>query len=310
LFHLRLNRDLKLNKTSFFSGNVSGRGLVWLGHRPSKYNLNIDWSKYKEYCYRKYASSWANPLFHYSRKYYHLLGDIKQIETFPPSTRTNILKSLVCLAKYLGIYLEFKNKLKEHGIKWKTNNNGLSVFLKLFNNNNSDVLEWYKSATSKLSDNEALYLKFVLLSGLRVREAQNSFNLIIKLANENRLKEYYNEKLTTLEHFRYKEFLRNTKNTYITIIPKELVLEIANSKPVYYSSINKHLRMNKLNLRIKELRSYYTSYMARHGLIQEEVDLLQGRVPKSIFVRHYLTIDFKQLAKRTLKALKQLEQAL
>ena len=33
---LTKNRDLKLNKTSFFSGNVSGRGLVWLGHRPSK----------------------------------------------------------------------------------------------------------------------------------------------------------------------------------------------------------------------------------------------------------------------------------
>jgi len=173
----------------------------------------------------------------------------------------------------------------------------------LFNNNNSDVLEWYKTTTSKLSDKEALYLRFVLLSGLRAREAQNSFNLIIKLANENRLKEYYNEKLTTLEHFRY-------KNTYITIIPKEFVLEIANSKPAYYSSINKHLRMNKLNLRIKELRSYYASYTARHGLIREEVDLLQGRVPKSIFVRHYLTIDFKQLAKRTLKALKQLEQTL
>jgi hypothetical protein len=48
--------------------------------------------------------------------------------------------------------------------------------------------------------------------------------------------------------------------------------------------------------------------MVRHNLISEEVDLLQGRVSKSVFVRHYLKENPKELRDRTLEALKQLEQ--
>jgi intergrase/recombinase len=32
----------------------------------------------------------------------------------------------------------------------------------------------------------------------------------------------------------------------------------------------------------------YSNFMARNGLISEEIDLLQGRVPKSVFARHHL----------------------
>ena len=114
-----------------------------------------------------------------------------------------------------------------------------------------------------------------------------------------------------LEHFKYaQDFLRNSKNVYISIIPTYLVLQIANSKSVSYSTIRKRLKRNVLKVRIKELRQYYGSFMVRHGLIREEVDLLQGRVPRSIFVRNYLTIAFKELRDRIFEALKQLEQTL
>ena len=50
--------------------------------------------------------------------------------------------------------------------------------------------------------------------------------------------------------------------------------------------------------------------MVKHGLIREEVDLLQGRIPKNIFVRHYWSPDFKDLRNRVMTALTELEQAL
>ena len=50
--------------------------------------------------------------------------------------------------------------------------------------------------------------------------------------------------------------------------------------------------------------------MVKHGLIREEVDLLQGRIPKSIFVRHYWSPDFKDLRNRVMTALTELEQTL
>ena len=50
--------------------------------------------------------------------------------------------------------------------------------------------------------------------------------------------------------------------------------------------------------------------MVRHNIISEEVDLLQGRVPKSVFARHYLKENPAELKDRVLTALTQLEQTL
>ena len=130
------------------------------------------------------------------------------------------------------------------------------------------------------------------------------------MQKENRLGEYFNQDLSMQEHFKYKQFLRNTKNAYISIIPKDLVMRIANSKPVSYHRIRCYLMRKRINLRIKELRSYYASFMVRHGIISEEVDILQGRVPKSVFARHYLKENPTELGERTLTAITQLEQTL
>jgi len=248
--------------------------------------------------------------YNYARKYVEFLENPSKIDTIPSSNRTNVLRALVCLSKFLGKYTEFKNKMKDYGIKW-SNGNSMDNFLTILRRDHSNLMEWYKNASNVLKDNERLYLKFMLLTGLRMSEGIKSFNKIIELNKQNKINEYYNEDLNTLEHFKYpKSFLRNSKNVYISIVPKDLVLQIANSQQVSYSTIRKRLKRNGLKVRIKELRQFYGSFLIRHGLIREEVDLLQGRVPKSIFVRHYLTIDFKQLAKRTLKALRQLQQTL
>jgi intergrase/recombinase len=75
-----------------------------------------------------------------------------------------------------------------------------------------------------------------------------------------------------------------------------------------YNAIHKKFYRRHVEIRIKELRSYYASFMVKHGIISEEVDLLQGRVSKSVFVRHYLKENPTELRDRTLEALRQLEQ--
>ncbi len=47
--------------------------------------------------------------------------------------------------------------------------------------------------------------------------------------------------------------------------------------------------------------------MVRNGLIKEEVDLLQGRIPPSIFIRHYWSPSFKELRNRTFEALAKMQ---
>jgi hypothetical protein len=219
------------------------------------------------------------------------------------------MKALVCLSKYLGTYLSFKEKLKEHGIKW-CRPDSLDSFYSIMNNNHNDLLEWFGSVQSFLEDNERLYLRFVLLSGLRKAEGTQAFNQIIELNKQGKLGEYYNEDLSMLEHYKYRQFLRGTKNAFMSIVPKELVLSIANSKPVSYNAIHKKFYRRRIKIRIKELRSYYASFLVKHGLVSEEVDLLQGRVSKSVFSRHYLKENPSELRDRTLEALRQLEQTL
>lgn len=50
--------------------------------------------------------------------------------------------------------------------------------------------------------------------------------------------------------------------------------------------------------------------LVRHNVISEEVDLLQGRISKSVFVRHYLKENPAELRDRVMTALTQLEQTL
>jgi intergrase/recombinase len=63
-----------------------------------------------------------------------------------------------------------------------------------------------------------------------------------------------------------------------------------------------------LKVRINELRDYFATFMVKHGLIREEVDLLQGRIPPSLFVRSYWSPSFKELKERVFKGLEELQK--
>jgi intergrase/recombinase len=221
------------------------------------------------------------------------------------------MSSLTNLSKFLGIYQQWKESMEDAGLKW-SKSDSFKSFINIFNSNHSDLIDWYHKAIEVLNDNEKLYLRFMMLSGVRKNEGILSFNMIISLYKQNKLDEYWNQELSVLEHWKYpKLFLRNTKCLYISIIPKELITEISNSKPVSYPMIRKRLEKNSLRVRIKQLRSYWLSYMVKNKiLISEEADVCQGRVSKEVMVRHYLKESLKELSDRILKGLEDLGKSI
>ena len=257
----------------------------------------------------KYAKEYAKMLYRYWVKYSSILMNPSELFDIPISIRGNVLKAMVCRSKYLGCYKEFTDSIKNHGIKW-TQEDSLTSFNRIFNNNNHNGLsEWYTKALSILADHEKLYLRFMLLSGVRKEEGLKSFNMLVSL--QSKFTEYYNMDTGFLEHYKYpKLFLRNTKNVYVTAIPIEIVKDIANSKTVSVSTIRKKLNKHGLGLRIKELRSFYATTMRNLGLLSEQIDLVQGRIGKSIFLQHYFKQNPKPLSHKIIRLLPRVENAL
>ena len=293
------------NQAEYFSRAGS---LARLGH-PLDVDVSlIDWNDFRAWIFKKYAKSHAPTIYCYAKKYAFMLnGNFKELETFSGSKKNTVLKALIALSKFLGVYEGFRATLSSYGVKF-ARTDSFDAFLRIIKNSSDDLLEWYSKAYAVVRDNEKLFLRFALISGLRKSEAINSFNLIISLAKKNYLESYFNEDLSCLEHFRFKQlFLRGKKNAYITFIPKEMFNEIANSEPITYEAIRKRLLKNGLKLRINELRDYFATFMVKNGLIREEVDLLQGRIPPNLFVRSYWSPNFKELRERVFKALGKLE---
>ena len=273
------------------SSSLIGR-LLYDTSKPDQNGLgdvvSVDWSRFEEWLCKKYAKSYYRIVLCYARKYVHLLsGNLRDLDFLNPSVKTHAVKSLIVLSKFLGVQKHFKTRLEEYDIKVQRPD-AFSSFLRIMNNHNSDLLEWNKKASEVLRPNEKLFLRFLLLIGLRTGEAIESFNLIIKLSKENRLSDYYDNEQSLLQHFQFKEkFIRGTKNAYVSFVPSQLVSEVCNSEELTYAQIIKRVTRKGLKLRLNEYRDCFGSFLVRNNLIREEVDLLCGRIPPSIFMRHY-----------------------
>ncbi len=146
---------------------------------------------------------------------------------------------------------------------------------------------------------------------MRKTEAKMAFDKIREMAKAGKLEEYYNTETLMLEHFRYKQYLRGTKNLYVSAMPYELIQQIANTEgTISLASIRKKLIRNKLPQRFKELRQFYATNMRKLGLMQELISLLQGRVERTVFTQFYLKENPKELAHNTILLLTDFENLL
>jgi hypothetical protein len=279
-----------------------------VGFEPTTPNLgvgaisgfNVD--QFKDFLYGKYSKSYASQILNFvSKNGKDFLDNPSKMLALKPSVRPNALKSMVCLSKYLGCYEEYKVKLKSYGIKWTSEDTAFNGFLSIFSKKHDTLGPWIKQIQPLISDSEKLFLRFLAVTGLRRTEAINSFNMVIDLNSNGKLGEYYNIELNVLEHYKYKVFLRGTKNTYISFVSKELVDQICLSQKISYYAFHSRLNRKHIPLRFKELRSYHNSYLRKQGIISELVDVLAGRVPKTVFARHYLGEDMKTFSSQVLE---------
>jgi intergrase/recombinase len=227
----------------------------------------LNWSEYKRYLLSKYAKSYAIQIFEHSRKYQRLLDDVNGIQLCKPTIRNNVINGLTALSKYLGTYEHFKKNMQMHGIK-RVKADPVQAFTRIFNSDaHMGLGEWYRNAMAVLRENEQLYLRFMLLSGVRAMEGVKTFNLLVELGSKY-TEEYFNEDTGFLEHFKYpKMFLRRSKNVYVSAVPKELIDQISRSNDISYNAFDKRLDRAGLPMRIKQLRSFYATKMREMGSV-------------------------------------------
>jgi hypothetical protein len=278
------------------------------------YNDQLNINDFNQWVSNRYAKSYQVTIISYVRKYSHILfsDNLRELDNLPASIRNNVIKSLTILSKYLGIYNQWHGKLNQFGIKL----NGVSnynAFLRIMgssNNSNNNVLQWVKDIKPFLRDSENLFIKFLLETGIRKEEGISSFNMIIELARENRLNEYYNQSLSCLCHFKYpKLFIRRTKNVFLSFINDSLISEISIANPTSYSAMRKRLREKNMHIRMNELRDYFATLLLNNGFNELEVNLLQGRISGILF-KHYWSPKLSELRDRIFRALADLEQSI
>jgi len=266
--------------------------------------INLDWTDFREWVKSRYAKSYAPTVYCYAKRFSRLLyGNLAELERMSRSKKGAILRALTALSKYLGVYGQFKYRMKSYGLKWESQSSFESFLRILKDDLKSGVLEWVKKCLSVFDRSYATFVEFVLISGLRKTEAIEAFNLIVNLSKKEKLSEYYNSDFNSLEHFRYpKKFIRGSKNVFFSFIPEFFLNRIVECGTISASGYKRRRMRHGLSSRLKDLRDYYASFMLKHGLLREEIDLIQGRIGKSIFMKHYFSPTIEDLKNRVLKA--------
>jgi intergrase/recombinase len=96
-----------------------------------------------------------------------------------------------------------------------------------------------------------------------------------------------------LEHFRFPEtFLGQTKKAYISFVTPEILNMVRCFEPSItipsYNAIRLTCRRNGVTMDMRFCRKIFASWLHNHGISDVLIDLLQGKVGKSILVNHYL----------------------
>lgn len=227
-------------------------------------------------------------------------GNAQEMLSLPNEKRIHVMKALSSLSKFVGCYDRWRNIITNYQLKW-SNDNTLDIFKNIIidqDKSYDSMLEWLKKFInlSTIKKEYRTILIFTTLTGLRPSEALESIRLI-----EADNQEYINKKIMLLKHFRFPQyFIRRTNKAYISIVNKTIIDLARNSASLtsYKSLISVIKRYNlNYNIHTKYCRKIFATYLRNNGIEQEIIDLLQGRIPKSIFVRHYYRPDLVRFEK-------------
>jgi len=293
-----------------------GRSLAWT--RTSACHDNIDnfevlEPKFVQWLKQNHCDKVVHYIKVYARQYHEVLffpDKAYELMSLSKSKRHLVMCALSNLAKFLGLYEHWKDIIKRYGLKWEQRNS-LETFLSLLNTNINDIQNWLHDALPLLPLKYRVALVYNALTGMRPSEACLSLKILARLNEQNRLSEYYNQELCMLEHFRFKEFLRGSKNVFISFVSHRLLKHALKVKFTQdYYSIQSYLKKKHIPLRARQLRQLYSTLLRNNGIPTEVIDLVQGRIGKGIFVRFYYKPLLQEVGQKILGIIKPLEQEL
>jgi hypothetical protein len=277
------------------------RGRVISEVLPSFDEKTINWEDFKNWLLRDHREHTVVSMVSYAKKYaYCLLSrDLSDVRDLRDSLRPNVVKALSSLAKFLGVYEEYKRLVKDYGLTWKGRSVDDLVIDRLIKVKDPDeVFEWVREVKQRRPD-ISVFMDYIAVTGLRLDEAVQSYNLMIQLKKEGKLSAYYNEANETLEHFRFKDiFIRKSKKAFISFVPKDLIAKIVLQCPLSSKhSVQQLVKKRGLKIRFADVREAHASFLTKY-LNPAEIDFLHGRVSTNIFMANYfnpkLIADLKE----------------
>ena len=269
----------------------------------------INWKDFDKWLQNRLNKAYAAKVRSYAKKYCYILYEPSKasvLSGYPKAKRRNIMAALANLAKFLGIYKDWKEIVSQAGLHWQKTSH-LEVFVNMFKTDITEVKTWFKEAVEKLPEKYSTVLALACVTGMRPEEACKSANLLSDLSEAGRLNDYLNSQLNMLEHFRFPGlFIRGCKNCYLSFVPTEVLNQVLSAKPkVTVNALRKALQKAGLPIRIKDLRKLFATTVRDSGVSEEVIDLLQGRIPQNVFLRHYYKPDLlKSVREQVLAAIK------
>jgi hypothetical protein len=270
----------------------------------------------------------ARDRLRYAKRFAHVLEteNAQELLQISPEKRIHAMKSLAALSRFLGAYDIWLQIRQRYNLKWSVEGQSLRSFELLFSDEAKTLdkmIQWLRHAMDSLPQPHSDTLLFCTLTGLRSSESIASIRLI---KDPEHLKTYYNEERQTLEHFRFPQiFIRRTKTAYMSIVDKQ-VLEIAQKieKAPRYDAIRVQSERKCSSfvyddggsgiggrgggMHMGYCRKIFASWLRQSGIEVELIDLLQGRVGKSIFLRHYYRPNLSSYRDKVLESVQNLRK--
>ena len=249
----------------------------------------------------------------YTKRFASVLdtGDASPIlNTIKPNVQHHALTALANLAKYTGRYQKFLEIRQRYNLKW-SRGDPMTHFERFFNEELTldTMLQRIRQMIAVLPPpSMGKIIRFGCLVGLRASEVVECVRLLNSSSSEpgSPHHHYYNPERQALEHFRYKQFMRQTKKAYISFVTSEMLNIVQNlDKVPTKNTITHACQRRHIPMDMYLTRKIFASWLRKEGIQPEVVDMLQGRVSQSVLTRHYL-VPQSSLKDQVLQALEKL----
>jgi hypothetical protein len=252
----------------------------------------LEWDQFYQFLSQRMQHKTALERVRYAKQHVRVLQtrDASSLLQLSPDNRINAMKALSSLAKYTGLQNEWKEIRQQYGLTWSTGTEKIDAFTRFFDDSHSldKMLHWLREAVQVLPSKYGNLLIFCTLTGMRGSEAVESVKLLNTFQNSGR--HYYNSERQVLQHYLYPQiFIRGTKAIYISIVNKQVIDIACRMENTPQNGLKRAIMRSCLSMRIKYCRKIHASWLHQKGISSDLIDMLQGRISKSIFLRHYLT---------------------